>query len=200
MRQSLLVLLLISLLSFTGFASAEWEDGVAAFRTGDHDRAAQEFRSVVDSNPDFAGGHFMLAQALLNLNGSDEALTHFRKAYELDRSNVSYQFALARAYLADDRSGEAAQMLQKIDPSSLPPAQQGEYQQMFGRAMENNTSSDGGVQSEVDLHDFRIEEQNRRIAEENAEIERENVEIEAMEREREALERELKDLGGVDPP
>jgi len=200
MRQSLPVLLLISLLSSTGLASAGWEEGLAAVRNGDHNRAVHEFRSVVEANPDFAGGHFMLAQALLDLNGSAEALTYFRNAYELDPNNVSYQFALARAYLANGRSGEATRILQKINPSYLPSAQQGEYQQMLGRAMENSPSSDGGVQSEVDTHDPRIAEENRKIAEENAEIERHNTEIEAMKREQEALERELKELEGGDPP
>lgn len=198
MRHPLFILLSILLFPYAGPSSAGWEEGVAAIRSGDHGRAVQEFASVVEARPDFAAGHFMLARAHSNLGGTAEALKHYRTAYELDSGNVSYQFELARAYLANDRAGDAARILQQIDPSSLPSAQQAEYQQMLGNAGDGHPSSDerprGG---EIDP---RIEEEHRRIAEENRRIEEENAEIEAMEREREALEQELKELEGGEPP
>lgn len=145
MRKSLTVLKVLSLtvllLSFAGLAEAGWEEGVQAFRSGNFSQAAQEFQAVVDSQPDFAGGHFMLGQAYLKLNKNSEALTHVKKAYELDSSNVSYQFLLGQAYLANKRYGEVVQVLKKINPSSLPKQQQDAYQRMLAVALDKSGRS-----------------------------------------------------------
>lgn len=130
------VVIYLSML-FAGPANAGWDEGVAAFRNGDLVRAVAEFRAVVDAQPAFAGGHFMLAQALSSQGSMAEALAHFRRAYELEPGSVSYQFALAKAYLANGRAAEAVQMFERINPDALPSSLRAEHQGLLQQARAN---------------------------------------------------------------
>lgn len=125
-------------LAGAGLAEAGWEEGVAAFQANNFQVAATEFAAVVEENPDFDGGQYMLGATLLKLGRSQEALQHLRKAYELKPAERTYQFALAKGYLDAKRYGDAAQMLQKIDPSALPRQQQDEYHSMLAIALEQS--------------------------------------------------------------
>lgn len=142
MRNTIKILsLTVLLLGFGVAAEAGWEEGVQAFRAQNFSQAAQEFKSVVDAQPEFAGGHFMLGQAYMRLEKNSEALTHLRKAYELEPGSVNHQFALGQAYLSNGRYGESLQVLRKIDPASLPKQQQGVYQQMLAVALDKSGRS-----------------------------------------------------------
>lgn len=122
-------------LAGAGLAEAGWEEGVAAFKAQNFQVAATEFAAVVEKQPEFDGGQYMLGATLLQLGRHQEALEHLRKAYELKPANVTYQFALGKGYLDAKRYGDAAQMLQKIDVSTLPQTQQDEYHQMIAVAL-----------------------------------------------------------------
>lgn len=128
-----------------GVATAGWDEGVAAFKAKNFQVAAQEFSAVVEKTPDFDGGQYMLGATLLQLNRTDEALQHLRKAYELKPDNVTYQFALAKGYLDAKRYGDAAQMLQKISPSALPKTQQDEYHQMLAVALDKSGNPEAAL-------------------------------------------------------
>jgi len=145
MRKLTIICTLAVLLFAAGIAEAGWEEGVAAFRAGNLSVAAQEFEAVVESSPEFAGGHFMLGQVLLKQKKNSEALTHLRKAYELEPGNVGHQMALGQAYLNNRRFGDAAQILQRINPSSLPKAQQNAYYQMLGAALQASGDAAGAL-------------------------------------------------------
>lgn len=136
-------ILTLSLLVFgiVSFAEAGWEEGVAALRAGNLDQAVAEFKAVVDAQPEFSGGQYMLGQVLLKQGKKQEALTHSRKAYELDSSNISYQFFLGQVYVANGRYDEAVQVLNKINPSSLAKGQQSAYQQAMAVALERTGRS-----------------------------------------------------------
>ena len=143
MRNPLEILsLTVLLLGFVAVAEAGWQEGVEAFKTGNFNQAAQEFQSVVEAQPEFAGGHFMLGQAYMRLKKNSDALTHLRKAYELEPSKLSHQFLLAQAYLGNGRYGESLQVLKKINPSSLPKQQQDAYQQMMAVALDKSGRSE----------------------------------------------------------
>lgn len=143
---SLTVLMLtVLLLSMAAVAEAGWDEGVQAFKSGNYAQAAQEFKTVVDAQPEYAGGQFMLGRSYLSLKKNSDALTHLRKAYELDPGNVAYQLALGQAYLANARYGEGLQVLRKIDPASLPKQQQGNYQQMLAVALNKSGHSDEAI-------------------------------------------------------
>lgn len=128
--RNLITALVVTLLVFGAVGSAEagWEEGVKAFQAGNYSAAAKEFQEVVESNPDYASGHFMLGQALAQLNRDQDALAAFRKAYDLNPNSVQFQFALANAYLNAKRYGDASQLYERIDPSSLGAEHRAAYQ------------------------------------------------------------------------
>ncbi len=115
-------------LGAVGPAEAGWEEGVQAFQSGNYSTAAKEFQAVVEASPEYASGHFMLGQALAQLNRDQDALNAFRKAYDLNPNSVQFQFALANAYLTAKRYGDAAQLYERIDASSLPANLRAAYQ------------------------------------------------------------------------
>lgn len=118
----------------TGPAWAGWDEGVAAFKTGNFNQAATEFQAVVDSRPDWAGGYLMLGQAQLKLNRGDAAVASLRKAYDLNPTDVAAQMSLSRAYLEVRRYADAAELLKRIQASSLSKEQAGQYHQMVAVA------------------------------------------------------------------
>jgi tetratricopeptide (TPR) repeat protein len=148
MRTSRVAIGLIAILLTTAVAAqADWESGVAAFKAGNFDQAAQAFQAVVDGQPDWPGGHYMLGQTLLKQNKNQEALAHLRKAYDLNPNDVSYQLVLGKAYLGVGRYGDAAQLLGGINASSLPKSQQAAMLQMLGVAYDKTGDSDRALQA-----------------------------------------------------
>lgn len=133
------------LLAVAATASAEWEAGVAAFKAGKLDQAEREFEEVVAKQPEWPGGHFMLGQVLLKQEKSKEALEHLKRAYELKPDDISYQYALGQAYLRTGRYSESAQILKKINPASLPKAQQANYQKVLGAALSQAGDDSGAL-------------------------------------------------------
>ena len=147
MRKLTIISSIAVLFLVAGLAEAGWEEGVTAFKAGNYAVAAQEFRAVVESSPDFASGHYMLGQALLQQKQNSEALTHLRKAYELDPNSVGHQLALGQAYLNNRRFDDAAQILKRIDVNSLPRAQQNGYQRMLVAALQASGDETGALQA-----------------------------------------------------
>lgn len=140
-----------ALLSTAGLAEAGWDEGVAAFQKNDLATAATEFRGVVEKSPDFAGGQFMLGQVLLKQDKKADALTHLRKAYELESGNVNHAFALATGYFENGRYNETVQMLGKINKGSLPGAQQGIYDQMKAASLAKSGRADEALSALRDV-------------------------------------------------
>lgn len=142
--RNLITVLVFALLVLAAAAPAEagWEEGVNAFKAGNFSVAAKEFQSVVESTPDYANGYFMLGQSLAQLNRDQDALNAYRKAYDLNPNSVQFQFALANAYLATKRYGDAAQLYGRIDPSGLPSAHQDAYQKNRMIALEKSGRGD----------------------------------------------------------
>lgn len=145
-RPAKILTLLITLMAIAGSASAGWEEGVAAFKSGNFEEAAKQFQAFVDERPDVFQGHLMLGQALAKLNRSQDAITHLRKAAELNPGDVGTSLALGKVYLDAGRSGDAAAILGKIDASSLPAAQQPLLYQMLAKALEDSGDVDSAVQ------------------------------------------------------
>lgn len=137
-----LPVLALSLLATAVPSHAGWDEGVAAFKAGDYKTAAKEFQTVVEQQPKYAGGHQMLGQVLLKLNRDQEALTHLRKAYDLNPNDERSQLLLGKAYTESRRYADAAALLGKIDPAALPTPQRGALHQMLAVALERSGQSD----------------------------------------------------------
>lgn len=145
MRRSLITISLtaVALLAATvGAAHAGWEEGVAAFKAGKFADAASQFQTVVEQQPEWPGGHYMLGQTLLKLNRNQDALTHLRKAYDLNPNDVNVQLVLGKAYISNGRYADAAQLLSKIDASKLPGAQQAALHQMLAVSYDKSGQAD----------------------------------------------------------
>ncbi len=142
MKSVSLVSLVLILTGTASLVEAGWEEGVAAFKAGNLSQAAREFQAFVEKRPDVYQGHYMLGQVLLKLKRNPEALTHLRKAYELDSGNPAIQIVLGKAYLNVGRYADAAALLGRIKTSSLPGSQQAAVHQMLAKALEQTGHSD----------------------------------------------------------
>lgn len=120
---------------------AGWDEGIAAFKSKNYTQAAKEFQALVQDQPEWDGGHFMLGRALSKLNRQDEALAHLRKAYDLSPNKVQYQMALGSAYLDSKRYSDSANLLSKIDASKLPASQRTKLEQALAKSYEKSGQS-----------------------------------------------------------
>ena len=65
-------------------ATLATSSGRRLLNAGDVDGAITQFRSAINSSPNFAQAHYQLAIALRRKGDQDEAAKEFRKAAELD--------------------------------------------------------------------------------------------------------------------
>ena len=128
-------------------ASAGWEEGVAAYKSGDFSTAISEFQGVIGSQPEYAGGHLMLGQSFLKAGRAQEAAASLRKAYDLDPANVGTQVAYGTALVAASRYGEAATLLSRIDVNSLPSSQQALVNQLKAKALSKTGDTGSALQA-----------------------------------------------------
>jgi len=140
-RLSTILMTGVVLLTSAAAVRADWDAGVAAFKSGNYNEAAKQFQAFVDERPDVFQGHYMLGQSLAKLNRNQEALAHLKKAIELDPNNVGVQLILGKVYLEVGQYADAAAILGKIDSSSLPAAQQSAVHQMLALALEKSGDS-----------------------------------------------------------
>ncbi len=119
-RLSAACLTLALLLGLSTAASADWNAGVKAFKAGNFAQAAKEFQAVVKSRPDWAGGHYMLGRALLNLKRNQEALNELHQAYNKTPSDPNFVVWLAQAYVVVGRPDDALTLLDRIKSESMP--------------------------------------------------------------------------------
>lgn len=68
----------------------------AYYNSGQHDRAADTFRELLDIDPSAHYGHFGLGQSLKQIGLPAEALVHLRLAVALAPESTLYRNALAR--------------------------------------------------------------------------------------------------------
>lgn len=68
----------------------------AYYNSGQHDRAADSFRHLLDIDPSAHYGHFGLGQSLKKLGQVDQARVHLRLAVALAPDSALYRSALAR--------------------------------------------------------------------------------------------------------
>jgi Flp pilus assembly protein TadD len=68
----------------------------AYYNSGQHDRAADTFRELLEIDPSTAYGHFGLGQSLKQLGKRDEARLHLRLAVALAPDSKVYRSALNR--------------------------------------------------------------------------------------------------------
>lgn len=90
----------------TGDALEAWNNGEKAFRALDYRGAAEQFRKVVDLNPDYSRGHERLGSALAAAEDYDNADLEMNKAIKLNPKDYLPHLVLGRIILV--KQGEAA--------------------------------------------------------------------------------------------
>lgn len=116
-------------------ARAGWEEGVAAFKSGNYAKAVTEFQGVTAANPNWPGGYLMLGQSQLKLGRSDAAVTALKKAHELNPNDATTQLALSRAYIETKRFTEANDVLRRMNLAALSKEQQSAHGQLLAAAL-----------------------------------------------------------------
>jgi predicted Zn-dependent protease len=140
--------LVLALSSFAGVplsAAPGWDDGIAAFRSGDYERARVEFEAVTHSHPKWDGGYFMLGQALMKLGDPAAAARPLAKACELKPKQVGYKMALAAAYAAAGDLDKTATLLEDMDRSEVVRAGLSEVYESLHAAVESSKHPDADL-------------------------------------------------------
>jgi len=88
------------------------------------EESVQQSRKALTLGPNFALGHFELAQALVQLQQYDAAIAEFQKAIEIAGHQAVLDSNLAYAYAVSGRKTEALQIAQELQlrPDSNPSA------------------------------------------------------------------------------
>ncbi len=144
LRTSIALAAILCLASAVG-AWAAWPEGVAAFKAGQWSKAEAEFKAIVEAQPEWPGGHFMLGWTYLKQGKSANAITHLRKAYDLNSDDVNVQLRLGEAYVAAGRFNDAVAFLGKINAASLPRELQGFLAQLRGVAYTKTGQTDSAL-------------------------------------------------------
>jgi len=121
MRHTVVLALVFTLVA--GIAAADWAAGVAAFRKGEYDAALKEFQAVLETNPTYAGAHYMIGRTFEQLGKRADAVASLREANRLDGANAQYAIALASALLDDGKAAEAGKVLGGVTLDPLRPNQ-----------------------------------------------------------------------------
>ncbi|NOZ77916.1 MAG: tetratricopeptide repeat protein [Acidobacteria bacterium] len=128
---------------WAGWAHADWHKGVAAFQKKDFTTAVKEFQQVTKTNPDFAGGYYMLGLAQNQLGQISQALGNLRQAVKLDGKNPQYRTALGQVLLRAKQYSDAYSVLKAVNPASLKPGERTFYALLFsGAATKTNHVQD----------------------------------------------------------
>ncbi len=125
-------------LSLTMLTAAElragYAEGVEAFREGDLDRAATEFRAETEARPEYAAGHLMLGRTLLRQEDHDAAVTSLERAVELEPEAPGHTYFLGRALLLAGRPRAALEALTQHTLSDVSEKVREAYAGVLARA------------------------------------------------------------------
>lgn len=109
---------------------AGWEEGVAAFKTGNYQEAANQFQAFIEEaaslgaaeNPEYAPAYFMLGQSLYKLGKPKDAIEPLKTALQLKSDDANTQLVLGQAYFKLGDYRNAVSVLSKMDTASVPEA------------------------------------------------------------------------------
>jgi tetratricopeptide (TPR) repeat protein len=115
-------------------AMAEWNAGLEAYQKRDYATATKEFSEVTETNPDYAGGYYMLGLSQRSAGNLSPALASLRKAVELDPENASYKVGLGQALLQAGQYQDAYTTLKGVNISSMEAKHRSNYALLLAQA------------------------------------------------------------------
>jgi tetratricopeptide (TPR) repeat protein len=144
-------------------AFAEWNKGLEAYKSKDWATAVQEFEEVTKTNPDYAGGYYMLGVSQRALGQLSPAIASLRKAVELDGSQASYKIALGQALLQADQYQNAYELLKPLSMSSMEASHRSSYALLFAQAATKTNRPGEAIsvlttQARADSRNYRLQQ------------------------------------------
>ena len=131
-RRPVLALTTICALLTASVAFAGWDEGMAAFKSGNFAQAVAEFQQFVEERPDEHGGYQMLGLSLISARRPAEAVAPFEKALELKGENPVDRLYLGRALHMSGKHRESISTLSRLNIGSLALKKQSQVYQMRG--------------------------------------------------------------------
>ncbi len=138
---------------WAGWAQADWNKGVAAYTKKDFATAVKEFQQVTKTNPDFAGGYYMLGLAQNQLGQISQALGNLRHAVKLDGKNPQYRTALGQVLLRAKQYGDAYSVLKAVQTGSLKSSR---AQTLYALLFSGAATKTGHIQEAVRVLQVQI--------------------------------------------
>jgi tetratricopeptide (TPR) repeat protein len=147
---------LCAALAVAGPAGAEWNKGLEAYNSKDYGTAASEFEAVTKTNPDYAGGFYMLGLCQRMLGQISPAVANLRKAVEIDSKaasaegkapNASYSVGLAQALLQAKQYGDAYSVLKPMNMGSMDARYRSSYALLFAQAATKTNRPEEAIRS-----------------------------------------------------
>ncbi len=102
-------------------ARADFDRAVGYFKGAKYVEAAAEFQSLVDRQPDYAYGRFMLGHCLLKMRRPADAEAWFRGALAADATRADFHYGLALALRAQGNLAAAADTLSRAASCARTP-------------------------------------------------------------------------------
>ena len=127
-------------------AVAEWNAGLEAYNKRDYATAVKEFEDVTKTNPDYAGGYYMLGLSQRAAGNLSPALASLRKAIELDPENASYKVGLGQGLLQAGQYQEAYTTLKGVNIASLDAKHRSNYALLFSQAATKTNRNSEAIQ------------------------------------------------------
>ncbi len=131
----------VALIIAIGFAQpvfADYAAGMTAFKAKDYAKAAQEFKAVIESQPNEPATHYMLGLSLRAQGSLSPAVAELRKAVELDSASAApnplYTITLGQTLNQTKQYGEAYSTLKALDFAKLPGTYRTTYALLFAQA------------------------------------------------------------------
>lgn len=125
-----------------GAAQADsWSLGMREFGAGNFVAAARHFRTYVNKNPKFSGGHYMLGRCLLHLGQTEDAINELSTAFKALPSEPKFSVWLASAYLDSQEYSRALKLATVA--LSLPMSDQLRQYAQHVQAVARSKSEDG---------------------------------------------------------
>jgi tetratricopeptide (TPR) repeat protein len=144
-------------------AHAEWNKGLEAYKKKDWSTAVKEFEEVTKTNPDYAGGFYMLGVSQRAAGQLSPAIASLRKAVELDGSQASYKIALGQALLQADQYQSAYELLKPLSMSSMDASHRSSYALLFAQAATKTNRPGEAIsvlttQARADSNNYRLQQ------------------------------------------
>ena len=124
--------------------NVSFEDGEAAYRAGDYDRAVVLFEAYVERKPTNAWGHYMLGLSARKAGEQARAVDAFEEALVIDPDHVKSHFNLGRTLLDLGRPEEA---LAEFETGIELTPESGEGYRLLGRGYQRLGDTESAVEA-----------------------------------------------------